>query len=212
MDRGNKKESVAAFHRERILAAAETVFTEKGYDRTTIDDISKASEYSRRTLYAYYEGKEDILYHIIAKGLAALKTDVEAALRSSDDFFIRYDRICGAMQKYHAEYPHSMEYVIRAKTEDIPMEQASPVLLRILSAGTEINERLAEWISQGKEEGIVRQDVHPMKTVYILWSDISALLTMVQTKGGFLEKNFNETAEEFLQYGLRQILRSILAA
>lgn len=212
MDRGNKKESVAAFHRERILAAAEAVFTEKGYDGATIDDISKASEYSRRTLYAYYDGKEDILYHIIAKGLEALKADIEAALGNSEDFFLRYDGICGAMRKYHTECPHSMEHVIHAKTEDIPMEQAPPVILRILSAGTEINELLAEWIARGKEEGIVRQEVHPMKTVYILWSDISALLTMVQTKGGFLEKIFNETAEEFLQYGLRQILRSILAA
>ena len=62
-----KKEAVAALHREQIMKAAEALFTEKGYEQTTIDDISKASQYSRRTLYAYYESKEDILYHIICE-------------------------------------------------------------------------------------------------------------------------------------------------
>ena len=61
----NRKEAVAALHRARIMTAAERLFSEKGYALTTIEDISKASEYSRRTIYAYYDSKEDILHHII---------------------------------------------------------------------------------------------------------------------------------------------------
>lgn len=55
------------------MKAAEKLFSEKGYEQTTIEDISKASEYSRRTIYAYYESKEDILHHIVEKGLIELK-------------------------------------------------------------------------------------------------------------------------------------------
>ena len=47
----NRKEAVAALHRARIMTAAERLFSEKGYALTTIEDISKASEYSRRTSY-----------------------------------------------------------------------------------------------------------------------------------------------------------------
>lgn len=79
MGKMTRKEAVAALHRARILTAAEKLFSEKGYAQTTIDDISKASEYSRRTLYAYYESKEDILHHIIEKGLRSLKKDIESA-------------------------------------------------------------------------------------------------------------------------------------
>lgn len=38
------------------------LFLEKGYAQTTIEVISKASEYSRRTIYAYCESKDDILH------------------------------------------------------------------------------------------------------------------------------------------------------
>ena len=56
----SKKDAAAEFHRERILQAAEILFSEKGFEKTTIDDISKLSEYSRRTIYAYFSGKDDI--------------------------------------------------------------------------------------------------------------------------------------------------------
>ena len=79
MEQMSKKEAVAALHRERIMEVTEKLFLEKGYAQTTIDDISKAAEYSRRTLYTYYESKEDILHHIIEKGLRSLKADIENA-------------------------------------------------------------------------------------------------------------------------------------
>ena len=61
MSRINQKPAVADLHRQQILKAAEVLFTEKGYEHTRIEDISRASGYSRRTLYAYYQSKEDIL-------------------------------------------------------------------------------------------------------------------------------------------------------
>ena len=53
MSRINQKPAVADLHRQQILKAAEVLFTEKGYEHTRIEDISRASGYSRRTLYAY---------------------------------------------------------------------------------------------------------------------------------------------------------------
>lgn len=73
MGRENKKEAVAALHREQIMKAAEKLFSEKGFSQTTIDDISKASEYSRRTIYAYYESKDDIFVPYRRKGVDRIK-------------------------------------------------------------------------------------------------------------------------------------------
>ena len=100
MGRENKKEAVAAVHRERIMNAAERLFSEKGYAQTTIEDISKLSEYSRRTIYAYYGSKDDILHHIIEKGLFTLKIDLEKAITPNGDFILQYQAICEAISKY----------------------------------------------------------------------------------------------------------------
>ena len=110
MGRENKREEIAALHRKQILRAAETLFSEKGFEMTTIEDISKASEYSRRTIYAYYESKDDILHHIIEKGLLLLKDEIESAIQGntvqssaiqgSEEFVVKYKAICLAMIRY----------------------------------------------------------------------------------------------------------------
>ena len=210
MGRENKKETIAALHREQIMKAAEKLFFEKGYLQTTIDDISKASEYSRRTIYSYYESKDDILHHIIEKGLQTLKTDIEFAVNSNDDFVGRYKTICMAMSKYQREYPHSINNINNSNAADIDLSNASDTVKHILCLGTEINTILKSFVESGKKSGIVRKDVVPLLTVYVLWSSITALLTLADTKGQFICAQINISEEEFLEYGFKQIINSIL--
>ena len=48
--------------RERIARVALELFAERGYDDTTLADIAEAADVSPRTIFAYYESKEDILF------------------------------------------------------------------------------------------------------------------------------------------------------
>jgi AcrR family transcriptional regulator len=48
--------------RETIARVALELFAERGYDETTLADIAEAADVSPRTIFAYYESKEDILF------------------------------------------------------------------------------------------------------------------------------------------------------
>ncbi|MDO4541671.1 MAG: TetR/AcrR family transcriptional regulator [Bacillota bacterium] len=210
MGRENKKEAVAILHREQIMKGAEELFSEKGFLQTTIADISKASEYSRRTIYAYFESKEDILHHIIAKGLQSLKQNIEDDLENNADFLAAYFAICRSLKKYQAECPHSLENVTRAKTGALDLTRLSPVVQEIFSLGDSINRLLADFIAKGRDQGIVRKGVDPGQTVYILWSNITSLLTLIQTKGSYIARAFSISQDDFWEYGLKQIINAIL--
>ena len=210
MGETNKKEAVAALHRARIMTAAEKLFSEKGYEQTTIEDISKESEYSRRTIYAYYESKDDILHCIIEKGLQALKTDIENAANDNAGLTDAYRAVCRAMRKYRREYPYSLERLNRSGDEEIWRTVKSDAVKNILRLGTEINETLEALIIRGQESGKVRKDIVPTLTVYVLWSSIDSLLALAGTKGKFICAQNGMTEEKFLDYGFRQIVNSIL--
>lgn len=210
MGRENKKDAIAAFHREQILKAAEKLFSEKGYVQTTIEDISRASEYSRRTIYAYYKSKDDILHHIIEKGLKELKTEIEDSVNQNDNFVEKYMAICMAMGRYQRDYPHSAGNVNGANSADFDFSDMSDAIASIITLGKEINAILSSFIEKGQEEGIVRKDAVPMLTVYVLWSSISALLSLADTKGQFISDQFSISENEFLNYGFKQIINSIL--
>jgi len=60
-----------------ILRVAAIIFSECGYQGTTLDDIAAAANISRRTFYSYFAGKDDLLRHIyrevITTSMAAAK-------------------------------------------------------------------------------------------------------------------------------------------
>jgi AcrR family transcriptional regulator len=47
--------------RQALREAAHRLFAEKGFSRTTIDDIAEAADVSRRTFFRYYDSKDDLL-------------------------------------------------------------------------------------------------------------------------------------------------------
>jgi AcrR family transcriptional regulator len=47
---------------ETIARVALELFAERGYEDTTLEDIAEAADVSKRTIFSYYQSKEDILF------------------------------------------------------------------------------------------------------------------------------------------------------
>ncbi len=122
MGRENRKESVAAFHRERILCAAEVLFTAQGFEQTTISEIADASGYSRRTVYAYYDSKEEMRRGVVEKALIALEEEMAGA-GEQDGFLAQYRDFCQAAVRFHREFPFAAQCL---RTADSGVLAASP--------------------------------------------------------------------------------------
>lgn len=52
-------------NRHFILKAAEKVFIQKGFRFATVDDIAEEAQFSKATLYRYFQSKIDIFFEII---------------------------------------------------------------------------------------------------------------------------------------------------
>lgn len=64
--------------RERLTRAAMTLFLERGFEATTLDDIAAAADISRRSFFHYFVSKEDVVFAWHEESMAALVAAVAA--------------------------------------------------------------------------------------------------------------------------------------
>jgi AcrR family transcriptional regulator len=63
----NSRETSFEGKKAEICYAAAEIFAEKGYEKTTLEDISAELNMTKSGLYHYFDGKEDILFHCLIK-------------------------------------------------------------------------------------------------------------------------------------------------
>lgn len=88
MERGNDKERNGTRTREAILAAAERLFAERGYDATSLTDVGAAAGVSRGTPGYFFGSKEqlyrDVLERCLERVRSAVRSGRERALASRE--------------------------------------------------------------------------------------------------------------------------------
>lgn len=67
----------ANVQRAKILEQAEKFFWEKGYDKTSMKDIARASGFNAGNIYYYFPSKEAILYAILSGQMQELNSSIE---------------------------------------------------------------------------------------------------------------------------------------
>ncbi len=71
---GGLRERTRRAVRTELAGLAMEMFLERGYDRTTVDDIAAAAGLSKRSFFRYFPSKEDVVFDgmdEIAEGIAA---------------------------------------------------------------------------------------------------------------------------------------------
>ena len=61
----------------QILRAAETIFSERGYQATTLDDLVIAARISRATFYNYFPSKDELLRRMYRQVISSTQVTIE---------------------------------------------------------------------------------------------------------------------------------------
>lgn len=83
IENGSRRERRIAARQAQILEAAESVFSQKGYERATTREIADAADVSEGTLYNYFGSKSDLL-DAVAQSFANDITDEIAGLEAEN--------------------------------------------------------------------------------------------------------------------------------
>ena len=86
---GATREEQREAKRRAVLQAGARLFNDQGYEQTSLDDIARALNITKRTIYYYVQSKEEILYGCQQMGLEFLGETLERC----------YDRTIPAVER-----------------------------------------------------------------------------------------------------------------
>ena len=68
--------------KRRIFNTAVKIFSEKGYDNASVEEITAVAGVAKGSLYYHFSKKEDILDLLLEEGMNLLKNNIEIKTRN----------------------------------------------------------------------------------------------------------------------------------
>lgn len=182
--------------RREIALRAMKLFAEKGFDRTSVREISEACGMAKGSLYDYFTDKDDVLAEVVSASLQAWREhvqDLEASDRLPDDR-IR-DLLIRTAHQMSDQGVSLLAFMGIVRRE--PKRFASHPLVRSVEAlSKETQDVVARWIEEGKAGGIFRSTVDPSSDAANLMGALDGLF--LRHRYGLEPKNLRAGLERLL--------------
>lgn len=181
---------------DELVAVVAREFLRRGYDATSMEDISRATGRTRSAIYHHVRGKEELLRLAVARGVDALFAVLDAEERAP----------AAAVQRLEAVLRGS----VRVLVEELPYVT---LLLRVrgnteterwaLDRRRAFDRRLSSLVSRAIEEGDVRADLDPRLVTRLLFGTVNSLVEWFRPNAEHTASAVEEALVALVLDGLR---------
>jgi TetR/AcrR family transcriptional regulator len=163
MDKSLTKPSIREINERAILAAAESVFAERGFSGATMSAIASRAGSPKANIHYYFPTKET-LYRAVVERVLTAWLDAAQSFDLSDDPKEALTGYIGAKMDLAREMPLSSQIYASEIMRGAPVVQ--DYLETTLYAWVEARSAVVRrWISEGK-----LKDVEPKFLFYMIWA------------------------------------------
>jgi AcrR family transcriptional regulator len=168
LNKSRRRNQKSDSSRQRIVEAARAHFFNHGFRSVTMDDLAEELGISKKTLYAHFPGKIDMLEAVLADKFAGIEAKLKQAARAhSHDF-------PGALHELLSNTQRELDEIKPPFVRD--MRQKTPHVFKVVERrrAALIERYFGKLFVEGQRAGMVRKDV-PAKLM------IEILLAMIQS-------------------------------
>ena len=148
--------------RQRIVTTARRHFFAFGFRGVTMDDIAAELAMSKKTLYAHFRSKAELVQEAVADKQREIEADLEQITsESSSDFPAAMRQFLAKMQQHLGEiHPLFMRDIQREAPEIFELVE--------IRRRDIIHRYFSKILTQGRRAGIIRKDI-PTKLIIEIW-------------------------------------------
>ena len=194
---------------DTILDAAELVFSEKGYERTSMDDIARPASLSRALLYVYFKDKAAIQRGIMLRAGHSLFRRFEEARQTADNGLAQIRAMGESYYRFYLEEPDYFSALTKASTAMAEADESQAE--EMLCSKSDLMELMVGAIELGLEDGTMNREriTNPVQTALYLRGALHGVILLCQSEMG--EGNPEFPAEQLIRHTMDMLTSSIAA-
>lgn len=181
---------------ESIVRDAFTLFRQRGYDSTSIEDIARQAQVAKPSLYRYFSGKEGILAAGVERPLSALMAVFDEPSASSGSYVERLAFVLRRTVEIEAEFLPQASVLVRLHGDTLTERH-------VTRCRREFERRVAVLVAHGVEHGELRDDIPPTLQARLLLSLTNWIVVWFDEGGAMTAPELAEHVLEFSYHGLR---------
>jgi len=177
-----RKEKEKKRRRQQIIDAARAVFSEKGFNRASMEDIAREAELSPGTLYIYFKNKEELYASLMLSILQYLNLKLEHLRKSKkSDPEKNVAAIIDVMFDIYEYDPAIIVKTFQLQSSEILTNITPKLREEIMDlSGKSIN-TISELFQEGIMSGVFI-DKHPVALADTLWALFSGVVLFEESK------------------------------
>lgn len=207
-----RREEEKERRREEILDAAELVFSEKGFDAATMDQVARKARVSRALVYVYFKDKTALHLAICLRGLKILREMFETARKQHATGENQIRAIGHAYMQFSEKYPTHFAAMSRfeATSPDIAVNDPCSSTLEMIQAGQKVHEEMVLALATGMADKTLRADLDNLMQISItLWGFTHGTIQLAQTKDVFMA-SMGISKESFMNQAVELVMQSLI--
>ncbi len=191
---------------EDIISAAEKIFCLKGFETASMDEIAKEAQFTKRTLYQYFEDKEDLYFAVALKVFKRLFSYLMVEYREQETGYIRIQQFCKNFYRFYKEDPETFRIIsyigyVRKKSAN-----ESKRLYEFMQFNNRMFETVGKVITEGKADGSIQGDWDSEKAAFSLIFLMTGFFNQLSVTGDSFTSHFSLNIEEFSRFTIDLLL------
>jgi AcrR family transcriptional regulator len=160
--------------RRLIVAGARRYFLAHGFRSVTMDDIAGELGMSKKTLYAHFKSKVDLVSAVISAKFAELNETLEEITpHAADEFQDTLQRLLTCVQQHAHEIQPAFLRDIRREAP-----QVFQLVERLRQKAIQVH--FGRLFAAGQQRGLVRKDIPPQLLIEVLLGATQSIVNPVK--------------------------------
>ena len=192
-----------------MISAAEKVFGRKGFRDASMDEIATEAQFTKRTLYQYFENKEELFFAAALKSFRRLYFYLVGEPESAQSGLQKLRLGGQGYYRFSQECPGAMRLIGEIGQVKKSVGEGSQRLKELMQFDNELFRWVARVIEEGKADGSIRNDLDSVKATFSIIFMMTGFFNQLALTGGTFLKHFSLEPQQFSEYSMNLMFDSI---